>query len=267
MFCGGPEISGPGGKGYQHDGAERMILKLRDYQQKDVNAGIGPNGHNLCKRGHERSPENSNSKGDCLKCRVLAQAKYAQKNQGKIKEYMAGWRETNKETLSIKKSEYHKQNRDKKHVNDARYRARHAEKGKARGASYRERNVDKERIRSNNYYKQNVDKERARKAKYLKNNPMGYRLRRQKRRALLVAVGGELSPNLAEKLLALQKSKCRICKIQVIGKRYHLDHIMPISKGGQNIDSNIQVLCPSCNCRKSAKLPHIHAQELGMLFL
>jgi len=37
----------------------------------------------------------------------------------------------------------------------------------------------------------------------------------------------------------------------------HLDHIVPLSKGGQHILSNVQTLCRKCNITKSDTLPVI----------
>lgn len=46
-------------------------------------------------------------------------------------------------------------------------------------------------------------------------------------------------------------SKCCICNSK---ENLQIDHIVPISKGGRNIESNIQILCFSCNREKSNKL-------------
>ncbi len=43
-------------------------------------------------------------------------------------------------------------------------------------------------------------------------------------------------------------SKCSFCGET---ENLTLDHIIPVSKGGENISQNFQVLCQSCNSRKS----------------
>lgn len=44
---------------------------------------------------------------------------------------------------------------------------------------------------------------------------------------------------------------CRICgKYMPDGVGLHIDHIIPIAKGGKSVSSNLQVLCSKCNGRK-----------------
>jgi len=78
--------------------------------------------------------------------------------------------------------------------------------------------------------------------------------------------GGKLSIDLVPRLLGLQKGKCRACG-KPLKNDYHIDHIMPIKLGGTNTDGNCQLLHSKCNMTKGAKLPHVHAQQLGVLFI
>jgi 5-methylcytosine-specific restriction endonuclease McrA len=48
---------------------------------------------------------------------------------------------------------------------------------------------------------------------------------------------------------------CGICQQPVDPDNWHLDHIIPLSRGGQHTLDNVQVSHPRCNIRKKAKLP------------
>lgn len=45
----------------------------------------------------------------------------------------------------------------------------------------------------------------------------------------------------------------------------HIDHIMPLSKGGRHIKSNLIPACKTCNSKKASKLPEIWFAEIGRL--
>lgn len=75
---------------------------------------------------------------------------------------------------------------------------------------------------------------------------------------------GRLPRGTIKKIGECQKWKCAICNRGIIEK-YHVDHIYPLAKGGAHEVSNIQLLCPSCNVRKSAKDPIDYMQEMVFL--
>lgn len=58
------------------------------------------------------------------------------------------------------------------------------------------------------------------------------------------------------RLLVLKRDNytCKVCgKTEADGVQFHIDHIKPISKGGNSSLDNLQTLCASCNLHKSAK--------------
>lgn len=63
-----------------------------------------------------------------------------------------------------------------------------------------------------------------------------------------------MTKELREQIALRDNYTCQICgKYMPDGVGLHIDHIVPISKGGKSIPSNLQVLCSKCNGKKSAK--------------
>jgi len=52
-----------------------------------------------------------------------------------------------------------------------------------------------------------------------------------------------------------QKGKCYYCH-EHVGRKYHVDHVIPVSRGGSNDPSNLVIACHSCNESKNDRLPH-----------
>lgn len=71
--------------------------------------------------------------------------------------------------------------------------------------------------------------------------------RRLRRRELRDSGGRILSA-----LLSRQGGRCALCGIA--SQKWHRDHVIPRSRGGQNGIDNLQALCPPCNLRKHAKI-------------
>lgn len=156
----------------------------------------------------------------------------------------------------------------------ARYKA-NPEKGRVASAKWRKANPNYKA----EYYVAHPEQEKARViawraahpemvkasvAAWGKANPEKVKAKSHKRRAIKLATGGTFTAEDIKKMLKQQKGKCVVCKVGIT-KFYHIDHIMPLARGGHNGISNIQLLCPTCNLTKSAKHPVDWMQERGYL--
>lgn len=59
------------------------------------------------------------------------------------------------------------------------------------------------------------------------------------------------------KVWARDLGRCGICGRPCEAAAWHLDHIIPLSKGGTHEYANVQVAHPKCNMHKSAALPAV----------
>lgn len=63
-----------------------------------------------------------------------------------------------------------------------------------------------------------------------------------------------MTKDLRQKIITRDNYTCQLCgKYMPDEVGLHVDHIIPISKGGKTVSSNLQVLCSKCNGSKSNK--------------
>lgn len=67
-----------------------------------------------------------------------------------------------------------------------------------------------------------------------------------------------------QRLFLKQQGKCAFCR-RSIQNGCHLDHIIPLARGGKHEALNLQLLCKPCNLRKHAMDPIVFAQMHGRL--
>jgi hypothetical protein len=66
---------------------------------------------------------------------------------------------------------------------------------------------------------------------------------------------GEVSDSLRYDILRRDNFTCVICGASAReGARLHVDHIIPIAKGGKSVPENLRTLCERCNIGKSDKI-------------
>lgn len=211
-----------------------------------------------CLNGHlvERYAMN----GGCAECRRLATEKCAPTRKEKKAEY---------DKVRAEKYRVRRANLDA-----ARYKSRKKEYAARWAAYYTTNRRDlnrKNRIwrEANQHWLEawreaNRDILRERSRIHYRANKEDYRARGRARRAMIKGAEGSHTHMDVIRLKSLQRNKCACCK-KSLSSGYHVDHVQPISKGGSNGPSNLQILCPNCNLRKGAKDPIEWRRQQGML--
>lgn len=104
------------------------------------------------------------------------------------------------------------------------------------------------------YYRANREEWVARTREWQANNPLEVRAIGQNRRARERDADGSFGADDVRRLYAAQKGKCLWCG-KPVGENYHVDHIIPLVKGGANHAGNICIACPPCNLAKGQQMP------------
>ena len=204
---------------------------------------------------------------------------YRSENAAEIKRKKAIWYASSADRINHEKSVERKLDPEKfRSVQRAAY-IRNKEKCLARTKNYYQNNREKVRIIQNAWLKRNLVSARAsvaawaaanpEKVKESKKawdlrNPESRRIRDHLRRARKNTSTGRLTVGIVKKLFQLQKGKCPCCK-KPLGTKFHMDHIIALSRGGANTDENIQLMRATCNIKKGAKNPVDFMQSRGFL--
>lgn len=80
------------------------------------------------------------------------------------------------------------------------------------------------------------------------------RIYEHNKRVRFYSAPGKYTKQDIQKKLLTQKNRCYYCNKQLT--KYHVDHVVPLSRDGSNYPDNLVLACPTCNMRKNNKLPH-----------
>lgn len=128
---------------------------------------------------------------------------------------------------------------------------------------YAKRNANKLREYKKRHYQINADKIRERTRQWRENNYSRARANERNKLAQRRNAAGKHTARDVDFLFAQQRGKCPVCR-GALGN-YHVDHVVPLSRGGTNDRLNLQLLCSGCNQSKHAKDPVTFMQQNGFL--
>lgn len=161
---------------------------------------------------------------------------YAKHNKQRSTRARAYYQE-NKDRAQSWGRDRHDRNRD---ARNAARRRRYREHDEARAARER-RAADKGRVRdaARRWRLANPEKQRA--------------ADRNKRARRLRAEGRGVTAADVRAIYEAQHGQCRWCDCE-LHENFHVDHVVPLARGGRHEPENACVACPTCNCRKGALL-------------
>jgi hypothetical protein len=209
----------------------------------------------LCKRGHLDQRRVATCM--CRACEVVIQRE---------------WKGNNKEWVRKRDLAQRDKDRDKVRAQERARYAQNPQKHIEKSQRYYWKNPELARAKSNRWYHVSYTKPEVRQRaqdrtrQWAKDNPEKARANAQVSKARRRGIGAEglHTGDDIKRIMKDQKGRCAYCRKKV-GKEYHIDHIIPLAKGGTNFARNIQITCAKCNMEKHARDPIDHARKIGML--
>lgn len=126
-----------------------------------------------------------------------------------------------------------------------RYYYRHKEKC----LEYQKLNKDRHNEVSRAWSKANPEKRAVSVNKWARENPEKVRNGCRRRRAKQAGAGGYFTAPQLEERIKFFGNRCAYCG----GPYEHVDHAIPLAKGGTNWPANLRPSCAKCNTKKGAK--------------
>ena len=181
------------------------------------------------------------------------QKQWRSDHPGMTANYSKQARLRNPEKCRARNKELYWENPEKYREKTRKWLSENKEKVREKDREWKKNNASKVKKARREYYLRNLEKEHGQSRRWRKENPEKNLAKEQKRRAIKAKVEHGYVPLITE-LVKRQDGKCNGCQLK-FSKRLKptLDHIIPISKGGPHIESNVQALCLSCNIRKGNK--------------
>lgn len=180
----------------------------------------------------------------CCTCKTLKDLHFFSKNKSFKDGYAVRCKQCIRE-YNVANKEHISQLRKKNYLNNIDNCKKYSKKSHF---LHREERLQKQKI----YYQNNKEYFKYKNKKYKEDNKDYILLKNNKRKNLIKLQN--INQSEIDNLLINNNNQCFYCKIFVKrGINLHLDHKVPLSRGGNHHINNIVPACASCNLRKGTK--------------
>lgn len=178
------------------------------------------------------------------------------------------WRAANPQRTLEAGRAWRKANPDKAKASLKAHKEAYPEKHALYQKRYREKNPKKVVAATRKWQIANPERVAAKRKEWCEANPDKVNQQVRTRRARKMQVAGSHTIADVRSIFDSQRGLCASCEKKLFKsgeKKFHIDHIKPLARGGSDDKYNLQCLCPDCNQRKHAKDPLDWARENGKL--
>lgn len=162
------------------------------------------------------------------------------------------WHKNNKERSKEIKKKWADKNIEKVRQNARNYQERHKEELKIKTDKYYQENKKEIHLRSKIWKRNNREKNNQIKYKWVRKNPLKIKASNARTKAFRKKFrkDTDLTTNYLLKLYK-QRDLCPYCGLKA--EEWHLEHILPLKRGGTHTKSNVIYCCATCNLRKQKR--------------
>lgn len=185
------------------------------------------------------------------------------KNRERRNAYKRAWAKSHPESVRLTLQKWKRNNPEKARASILKSRIKRRDKTKAYHRiyckSYYLKNRDSIKSKTKQYIQAHPEVARRSRLNWQRNHPESYRAHtaaghvKRKARMRGALVGDKKVCKIIRRWKKEPQFICYYCNEQYLNSRLHIDHVIPISKGGKHSSDNICKSCDSCNLKKRNK--------------
>jgi 5-methylcytosine-specific restriction endonuclease McrA len=167
-----------------------------------------------------------------------------ERHANNVEEYRPQMREVSKK--------HYLKNKEVVQARHKKYIKEHPEEMKAYVKKHRANNMPRIRAQDRQWRKDNPESVRVFSKKWRSENKDKVNANTRNRRARKLSANGTCSAEQATARIAFYGGMCAYC---LVAPHEHLDHVIPLSRGGTNWPANLRPSCARCNLSKYDRTP------------
>ena len=192
-------------------------------------------------------------RNDCIICQKKRQKKYYEENKEEILKHQKEYYEENKEERKEYWRKHYKENEEEIKEKNKQYREKNKEKIKENNKQFYEMNKDYFKQYGKQYYEENKNEILKKRKEYYKNNINIFFNVNNRRRQLEENQGEGITKEQWLEMMEFFEWKCAYSGEYLKRGVRSIDHIIPLSLGGEHEIWNLVPMLINYNCSKQDK--------------